>query len=187
MGKQTKSKPKRKIGSQQNSPKKMIKGGIDPNYSDSPLTFNFAKENWLKSVAVKGFTNKLKDPEMFSEYIFEVFYKTIPTLHEHGDNIIKNGGKSSWKHCHPIRNDELDKAIEIAESIHGSQIKEVSEGSKLWQFGFIGGIRLIAIHNYKSNYLTPLFVDYHHQIYPSQKHNEKDIKSFPFCPVNAYT
>lgn len=185
MGKGTKRR--KKIGSQSNTPKHMVNRGTDPIGSDSPLTFDFSKKGWMKGISLKGFTNKLKNEEMFSNYIFEIFHIIIPTLHEHGNTIIKNGGTGHWEHCHPIRNDQLDLALGVAKSIHGEKIMSVSEGSKLWQFGFIGGIRLVAIHNYKNNYLTPLFIDYHHLIYPSVKHNQKNIEKYEFCPIETYT
>lgn len=181
------NKVKKKIGSKQNKPKQNVKRGTEPIQSDSPLTFNFSKKHWMKSVNIKSFTNKLKGQDMFSEYIFELFHNLIPVIHEHGDIMIRSAGTGSWIHCHPIENEELDLALSIVESVHGHQFKDASDGSKLWQFGVSGGIRLIAIHNYKDNYLTPLFVDYHHQIYPSEKHNQKDINKYPFCPIDSYS
>lgn len=178
---------RKKIGSKQNKPKQNVKRGTDPIQSDSPLTFNFSKRQWMKTVSINSFTNKLKDEEMFSEYIFDLFYNLIPAIQEHGNTMIKSGGTGSWKHCHPIENEELDLALSIVESVHGHQFKNVNDGSKLWQFGVSGGIRLIVIHNYTDNYLTPLFVDYHHQIYPSEKHNQKNINRYPFCPIEKYS
>lgn len=185
MGK--KQKRKKKLGRQEPKTKHMVSRGTDPSNTDSPLTFNFSKHKWIKSTSVKGFTNKLDDEKMFSRYMFELFHKLIPLLHEHGENIILKSGTSSWKHCHPIRNEELDLALEIATTIHGDKVLDVGDGSKLWQFGFTGGIRLIAIHNYINNYLTPLFIDYHHQIYPSVKHNDKELKRYTFCPIDTFS
>lgn len=181
------TKKRKKIGSRGKKPKHLVSRGTDPIESEAPLTFDFSKGNWLRGISFKGFTNKLKDEEMFSKYIFEIFHTIIPILHEHGEQIIKNSGKGQWKHCHPIWNEQLDTALKIAETIHGEGIKDVPEGSKLWQFGIIGGIRLIAIHNYIYNYLTPLFVDYHHQIYPDVKYNEENIEDYKFCPVESFS
>lgn len=41
---------RKKIGSKQNKPKQNVKRGTDPIQSASPLTFNFSKRRWMKSV-----------------------------------------------------------------------------------------------------------------------------------------
>lgn len=181
-----KSQRKKRVGKSLKQPKPMVKRGNEPRWSDSPLTFDFSKPNWIQCVSLKGFTNKLKDEKMFTKYMVEVFHKIMPILHEYGREIVRQGGTGSWKHCHPIAHEKLDLVIEIAKQLHGEDVINEREGSQLWQFGITGSVRLIAIHNYTDNYITPLFIDYHHQIHPSIKHNRTDYKSYDFCPVETF-
>lgn len=45
--------------------------------------------------------------------------------------MIKSGGTGSWKHCHPIENEELDLALSIVEPVHGYQFKNANDGLSL--------------------------------------------------------
>lgn len=168
------------------TPKKSVKSGVRPAISDRPLSFNLANGKWLKSINNKSFTNKLHKENDFAPAIFELFNKVIPTVQSHWEEIFRNPGRSQWKHCHTIDNDKIDKVLAIVETIHGHTYRESQTGSKLWQFGISQGLRLVGIYNYNDNTVTPLFVDYHHLVYPSQKHNKEDHSSFKFCPYCAY-
>lgn len=130
----------------------------------------------------------LKDEEMFIDYITELFHKIIPIIQKNGEEIIKTGGNGKWKHCHPVTEGKIDLILGIAKKIHGFDIKPAGvSGPQLWQFGVTQGIRLIAIYDYTNNSISPLFVDYHHLVYPSPYYNQSDYhNSFNYCPVARY-
>jgi hypothetical protein len=168
------------------SPKKALKRGTEPNQSDSPLTFDFSNHNWLKSISQRSFTNKLSDEVMFAEYITEIFHKLIPEIQKNWKDIVNHQGRGLWRHCHQVADDKTPMVLGIIEEIHGHQFRTESAGPSLWQLGVTQNIRLFAIHNYTNNYLIPVFIDYHHLIHPSQKHNQDDYYSYAFCPVRAF-
>lgn len=168
-------------------PQKSINRGLDPNQSKSPLTFNLSRKEWLKSVSSQKFTNKLSDETMFSGYLFELFHKLIPTLQENWQDIIKKHGRGNWKHCHPVEEDKLDFVLGIIEQVHGHTFRdEESVGPSIWQFGFTQSLRLIAIYDYVTNSLTPVFIDYHHLLHPDKNYNQRDYLKYNFCPVCEY-
>ncbi|GGB41918.1 hypothetical protein GCM10011409_19330 [Lentibacillus populi] len=162
--------------------------GNRPIQSDSPLTFDLSNENWLKSVSVpkEKYTNKLKDKDMFIEYITELFHKVIPLIQRNGNDMIKEAGTKGWRHCHPIDEDKLDLVLKITEEIHGHKFNSQKvAGPQLWQFGVTQNIRLIAIHDYTNNYLTPVFIDYHHLIHSNDYYNQHDFDKFSYCPIDS--
>jgi len=180
-------KGKGKIGVNPKPKKKNLKGDVIPILSDAPLSFDFSQKDWLKSINQKEFTNKLESENMFAKYIFELFYKLIPTIQQNWKEIIRSAGTGNWKHCHPVKEEKLDSVIHILEHIHGHQFRTAAtSGPSLWQFGISQNIRLIAIHDYKNNFLTPVFIDYHHQIHPSIKYNKTEYSRYEFCPFCKY-
>lgn len=163
--------------------------GKSPNQSTEPITFNLSTENWLKGIKLsrENFTNKLKDEQMFIEYITILFHKVIPIIQKYGNDMIREGGTKSWRHCHPVRDGKIDLTLKIVESIHGHRFTfEKKSGPKLWQFGVVQNIRLIAIHDYTNNSLTPLFIDYHHLIHPDDHYSHPDYEKFDYCPIEHY-
>ncbi|MFJ7471103.1 hypothetical protein ACIQWI_21410 [Peribacillus frigoritolerans] len=181
-----KSKKKKITQNSGPKPQKKISGGI-PSQTDDPLTFDFSKGDWLKSIKFRDFTNKLDGETMFANNIFELFHKIIPTIQQNWNQIIKSQGRGVWQHCHPIAEDKLDLVLNIIEQIHGHNFQsEKNAGPSLWQIGITQNIRLIAIHDYTNNHLTPVFVDYHHLIHPSKFYNQPDYGRFDFCPVCEY-
>ncbi|WP_144704967.1 hypothetical protein [Fictibacillus phosphorivorans] len=170
------------------TPKKPLKRETEPNQSDSPLTFDFSNKNWLRSVSLGGFTNKLSDENMFAGYIFELFHKIIPVIQDNWSEIVRSQGRGSWRHCHPVVNEKIDMVLGIIEQIHGNRFQsDKAAGPSLWQLGVTQNLRLIVIHDYTNNHLTPVFVDYHHLIHPNDHFNQPDYKRYDFCPVDTYT
>lgn len=185
------AKRKRRIGKNQSQKAKPnVRRGTDPNQSDFPLTFDLSNANWLKCVNLSKdrFTNRLKDEEMFVNYITELFHKIFPIIQQNGNEMIKEAGTKGWRHCHPVAESKIDLALEIMEEVHGSNFNNGKiAGPKLWQFGVSQGIRLIAIHDYTNNSLIPLFIDYHHLIEPDTHFNTPDyFKAYKYCPLDDY-
>ena len=179
--------PKKKIKRQNQGSLKNIKGN-QPNTAETPLTFDLSDGNWLKSVSLsKRYTNLLKNEDMFGKYITELFHRVIPYIQKYGLQMIKEAGTRGWKHCHPIDEEKLDLVKKIIEEIHGDLPKfEDKAGPALWQFGITQNIRMIAVYDYKINVIKPLFIDYHHLIYPSEKHNQSNYSKYDFCPIENY-
>ncbi|WP_026582112.1 hypothetical protein [Bacillus sp. J33] len=168
-------------------PKKAVIRGTDPNWTDSPLTFDLSHKEWLKGVSFRDFTNKFDDETMFAQYLFELFHKVIPTIQQNWKDIVQGQGKGSWRHCRPVSEEKLDFVLGIIEKTHSHTFKDkIGVGSSLWQLGFTQNIRLIAIYDYRNNSLTPVFVDYHHLVHPDKNFNQPDYKRFGFCPVCEY-
>ncbi|WP_407270591.1 hypothetical protein [Radiobacillus sp. PE A8.2] len=168
---------------------KNVKGN-KPIESNSPLTFDLSKENWLKGVSITrdSYTNKLKDKDMFIDYITELFHKVIPLIQKNGNDMIRQAGTQGWRHCHPVDEEKLDLSKKILEEIHGQNLTgDKVSGPQLWQFGVSQNIRLIAIYDYTNNYLTPVFVDYHHLIHPDDNFNQPDyLNGYNYCPIEYY-
>lgn len=182
------AKNKKKKVSQSAGPMPQSKvNGNTPRQSNSPLTFDFSRGDWLKSIKYRDFTNKLDSETSFSNNIFEIFYKLIPNIQQNWNDILKFQGRGQWEHCHPIAEDKLDLVLNIIEEVHGHKFdSEKKAGPSLWQIGITQNIRLIAIHDYTNNHLTPVFVDYHHLIHPSKFFNQRDYDRYGFCPVCEY-
>lgn len=142
----------------------------------------YTNRDWLKSGQCKGFSNYLKSEQDFAKHIYIVVKKIIPEIQEKWYEIC-NGGN---KHCHPIA---LPKK-EIFKKLFEERYPKYDLGElDIWQFGVTGGTRLVASVTNEGDGITvirPLFVDYHHLIYESQKYNDKDIKKYGFCPVQKY-
>ena len=150
--------------------------------STAPLFFDF-RYDFLKCESIKkfGFTNLLKDEKEFAKMSFELYSKTIPTIQKAWD-ARKMGQKDYFPHTHEISRNMISTVMEIANKLHGAEI--VDKYSSLWQIGTNQSIRLICIRI--DNIMYPLFVDYHHQLYPNIKHNQKDLSKYNFCPYEKY-
>jgi len=151
--------------------------------SATPLFFDF-RYNFLRCESMKklGFTNLLKDENEFAKMSFELYSKTIPTIQKAWD-ARKMGQKAYFPHTHEILRDRVSKVMEIANKLHNDEI--VDKYSSLWQIGTNQSIRLICIRI--DNIMYPLFIDYHHQLYPDIKYNQKDLSKYNFCPYQSYS
>ena len=141
------------------------------NDQDEKVSFKFEYNNWLKSTQTNDFYNYLRDEKEFIKHIIYIFHELVPGID------VKTF--SQHKHIHPIRGEQkkiVDKAIR---TIHGN-----IQADDLWQLGQKGGLRLIC--NKLNNSYIPLIIDYHHTIYPSEKHNERDIGKYNYCPIDYY-
>lgn len=163
-----------------------------PLKATGKMTFDFSYVNWLKGVSRGEFTNMLKDEFQFTAYMVEFFTKIIPIISQNWDNLIKyNGGAGGgfqFRHCHTINDEKLKLVKEIVEQIHGKPLCDEVENDDLnyWQLGLIQSLRVISIYSNNNNTLFPVFLDYHHQIYPDDWHNQEDIESYEHCPINRY-
>lgn len=150
------------------------------------LSFNLSYKNWMKGVSAKDFSNKLPGLEDFSRYTHEIFSELIPTIYEHWKEIIIDRSPR-YKHCHLLVSEKKSLALSIAENIHGKTILDEQNDYNIWQFGFSGSVRLVAVYDHLKATLYPIFIDYHHHIYPDVKYNQKDTKKYDFCPHLEYS
>ncbi|AGE62475.1 hypothetical protein ACFTRE_10730 [Bacillus subtilis] len=168
-------------------PKRAVQSGIPPTRGEKSLTFDLSYEKWMKGVNMKKFTNKLKDMEQHSLYTHEIFSKVIPNVHRNWDVIKKSKGQGQFTHCHILDGDKKQLAIQIAEEIHGKTILDEESDFNVWQFGVSNSIRIIAVYDHHNDIAFPLFLDYHHLIYPSVKYNQSDYEKYDFCPHLTYS
>lgn len=150
--------------------------------SNRDFTF-YSCYNWIHAVDLYkkiSFTNMCKNKEYFADEIIGVLTIMVPKLYQDWEFIFNQGGTNKdFKHCHIIKGEELKKSVEIAETIHDTKF---DIENSWWEIGFSGGVRIIGIFDSTSKTFYPLFIDRHHLIYPDDKYNQKDFKSFCYNP-----
>lgn len=164
-----------------------VNNTTSPLFANNTLSFDFSYRSWLKSIKILEFNNMLKNESHFATMLFEIINVVIPTVHENW-NIIKNNDKKQFLHCHTVAKDKITLVGKIVFAMYGKQLLDADgeETFKYWQLGIRQSVRIIAIYNHNKNTMYPIFVDYHHQIHESVKYNEKDLKSYGFCPIEHY-
>lgn len=169
--------------------KKNVHNGKNPNsLFNNSLIVDFSYKNWLKSINNKGFSNKLFDDSQFAKFMFDVLYKIFPTVQTNWEAIRIKPGSREFPHCHPVVEDKISIVKKIVEELHGNISVDIEESESLryWQFGTTQSVRVVGIYDNTRNVVYPLFIDYHHLIHESQKHNQKDHKTYKFCPYCYY-
>lgn len=150
-------------------------------------TFNFC----FRTVTVGDFTNKLKNIDEFKKKFKNIIEVEIPFYSKKKfSNIFFDS-----KHCHDIKQGtkEYELIVQISKQLYKELkgnpnekdielfISNFFNDYSIWQLGCIQGTRLIGIK--KSNVFSVLFIDYHHLIYPDEKHNQTDYLSNSFCII----
>ncbi|MDU9695131.1 hypothetical protein O0Q50_28445 [Priestia aryabhattai] len=168
--------------------KKNVHNGKSPaTLFNNSLIVDFSYKDWLKSISNKGFSNKLFDESQFAKFMFDVLYKIFPTVQTNWETIRTQPGKG-FRHCHPVDEDKLPVVKKIVQELHGNIAVDIEESESLryWQFGTTQSVRVVGIYDNARNVVYPLFIDYHHLIHASQKHNQNDHKAYKFCPYCYY-
>jgi hypothetical protein len=186
LGSGTKKKTKNSVKNTINT-MKTVSNTTSPLSASGTLSFDFSYRNWLKGLNGSGFNNMLKNESQFATFIFEIMNIIIPTVHDNW-NVIKNNDKKQFPHCHSVAKDKIAEIEKIIIDIYGKQLLDLDgeDSFNYWQLGIKQSVRLIAIYNHNKNTMYPVFVDYHHQIHESVKHNQKDLKQYGFCPIEHY-
>ena len=156
----------------------IIKPGIKPQ--NDTLSFNF-DYNFMKSVNKRYFHNMLKNEADFSEKIYLIMSQTVPNTQKTWNTAIPQG------HTHRITGDEKTLALKVVEELHGNQID--FDNLDIWQIAPTNskGCRVVCSYIQASNTLIPLFIDYHHQLYPSKTRSAKEqSKTNKFCPSEKW-
>lgn len=153
-----------------------------PSNDDIPQFF-FSNPNWMQGARVRGgVTTFLKDPEQYAEKTAIILTSLLPKLMSDWDSLYPSPNRHQYAHCHSLRDDALLRAKDVIRKIYGESLDVESEYMKnIWQFGFSQGVRLICGVSGR-NKIYPLFVDYHHLLFPNDHYNEHDYETYRFCP-----
>lgn len=133
--------------------------------------------HWYKTVSINGFTNLLRKSDDLCDELTYIMGEFFPIIYKEHDCIFNNRG---YRHCHKVnlhsKNIQLYEKIikEIGKDIEFNSVKDM-----LWQVGLTGSIRIIGVLS--ENTFYPLFIDRHHLLHPSEKHNQKDLKKYQCC------
>ena len=180
---------KRKVnnstGAKQKIVKDSTKGKANIQEKSVPIINSSVKislyySEWLKSTKDKEINNFLKDETEFSRVIFEMLFTFFPKVEREWNDIIKSLSQRDYRHCH------LEKDAKIHAFIEKIHSNKEFDYDKIYQVGFGQGLRCYFFHSHTSNVLFPLFIDYHHTCYPSNKYNDNNVKTNKFCPVCYY-
>lgn len=135
--------------------------------------------HWYKTVSIDKFTNQIKDGDALLDELGYIMGTLFPTIYREYSHIF-NAGNKSFIHCHKVSLDT--KRVGLYEKIIRSIDSNISFNSikdSLWQVGLTGSIRIVGI--YENNIFYPLFIDRHHLLYESEKHNQKDVQHYSCC------
>lgn len=159
---------------------------INVDFSQFPFCF--------RGIYIKGkFSNKLKDYNQFFKFFSEIIEKILPVFSNYSfENIHR-----LTKHAHiiPKESQQYETVIlvlkELCKDYYNYNEAEFEmwfnqniNDYAIWQLGIIGGVRLIGIRKQKT-FFCVLFIDYHHQLYKSEKHNQENIDKYEFCPITS--
>lgn len=158
------------------------------------VSFDFTYTEWLKTVKLGKFTNKLKNPQEFAELIYIIMNKVIPFITDNWVWIKHNVYPHAGHNCHPVTDEKIELVKEIIRNTHSVDLEPMIDNGEekvLWQLGHQGAVRLVVYYMASSKTFYPLFVDYHHLIHPVKgdrrsqtKHN--DYKNKDWCPVESF-
>lgn len=172
-------------------PKQSIPDGKQiskPILSDSSFRFVTAYP-WLrvtdKLLKKYSFTNNLRDGEQLSKYLVELIENTVSKINQDSDNIFDNfSSRKQYPHCHSISEDKIELVKAISLELHANDFSDVTEDSDYswWELGFSGSARIFGIMSKSDNCFYPLFIDWHHLIYPDIKHNKADYRNYKYDP-----
>lgn len=145
--------------------------------------FDFSDNRWLCSVRKGEYTNFLKDAEQCLKTHYNLFYTIVPKVLDEWDRIKTGFGTRQYPHCHKIEGKQRELVLEVYKELYNY---ELGEEVSLYQLSFTGANRLIVIYGAAKETIKPIFIDHHHQIYPSIKHNQKDLSSYNYCIVCSH-
>ena len=143
------------------------------------------------SVDHKDFTNFLKDEHHFIEKFKEIreFIEKMEKKDFVKDLILDSG----MRHCHEIKEDKYKltlACIKNALSNSGQNnsdvvVDQLLGGERLYQIGFDRGNRYIGTYENDMKIFRLYLLDYHHKIYPDEKHNKFSKKHLKYCVMQS--
>lgn len=151
-----------------------------PDIEVPNLDFTFRSHyRWLEHYEDGNkYSNHLKSADVFSEKIKDLVQVMIPGIYEHYSDIFekRNAQNVGFKHTHLIGEDKKDLVKTVAEAVTNKDFGDVD----WWQIGKTQGVRIFGFYQASNKTFYPVFVDWNHMIYPSEKHNTTDIKSLKY-------
>ena len=170
----SKQRRNKKISKVDNVPNNRIPKGNEKE--KTKVSFSFEYSNWFRGEQTKCITTYLKDESEFCKKIVYVLQVIVTKVTN--DWIPGTSGN----HIHKIKDKNFQKYSSIIHKVHGLNSSDLE--NCLWQFGYTGSVRLIAMLK-SDNTLIPLLVDYHHLGYESKNYNEPDFKNYNYCPIKS--
>lgn len=161
-----------------------------PKLFDSEFRFVSVYE-WLHTTGSLykkyGFSNTLKDAAEYVRFVTELIEEVIPKINsEHSEIFDYYNHSQQYKHCHRIKDKELAIVREVSKVLLGQDFASITANDdndySWWQLGFIQPTRIIGILSKNDHCFYPIFVDWHHLIYPNEKHNQFDYGNYSFDP-----
>lgn len=143
------------------------------------------------SVEHKEFTNFLKDEHHFIEKFKEI--REFIEKMEKKDFVRDLISNSGMRHCHKIEKDKYEFTLDCIKNALSSSGQNNSDaivdqllGSEcLYQIGFEGGSRYIGIYENEKKIFRLYLLDYHHKIYPDERHNKFSKKHLNYCVMQS--
>ncbi|WP_208945173.1 hypothetical protein [Enterococcus cecorum] len=178
------AKKRKKIPSPLSSDKKIsiVKQQTNLPYTDFSFCSNYP---WLSSVNLlkqHGFTNFHFNPQKCVEDMVLIIHEIIPFLHKNNEEIFKS--KKKYKHCHLVDENKINICNTIFKMVTNYSPEQTIDAScKWWQIGIKQGVRLIGLYNSNTKTFYPIFVDWHHLLHPSEKHNQLDYRNCKYNPT----
>lgn len=139
---------------------------------------------WLKSTnnlyKKYKFTNFLRNSEEYSKKVTELIEEIILKINSDSEELFKRDSK----HCHSLKGHQLEIVQEISKELIDNDFKQATDEKDYvwWQIGFKGSTRLIGILSKSNNCFYPIFVDWHHLLFSSEKYNSFDYKKYNYNP-----
>lgn len=161
-------------------------------YENGKIMIDFSYPFVFHTCKIKNyFINRLKDCNSFFEFKRVIFGEAL----KYFGSFTFDELKRLDTHTHNIgQEDKQDLVRAILKEILRDSFNLNSEDSEkalgnyvgnedIWQVAYKQGVRLIGTRN--GSVLKLLFIDYHHLIFPSTKHNDKDYYKYSFCPMTS--
>lgn len=141
--------------------------------------------NWLDSTSTKEFTNYCKSSEEFSNNVYYVIQKMIPWIYEYASDLFvyRNQQSTPLKHSHVVD----EKHIQVVQEIAYEVTNERYDDPELnwWEIGGPQSIRMFGIYFDSEPGFYPVFMDWHHLVYPDIKYNSSDYKNYRYLPQKS--
>lgn len=139
---------------------------------------------WLKVINTKDFVNCHQSADDFSQEVSKLICETLPQINEYGELLFIDPKKTIFKHTHKIKSSDKEWELvkNIVQSLLGVSLETEQIEDSIWQIGAQQGARIIGHYNGADKVFYPLFIDWHHQIYPSIKYNDKDYANYKYVP-----
>lgn len=141
-------------------------------------TKNFSFE----SVKVDNFTNYLKNSEQFTQVMNTLFYELLSEVQlSTFKQWLSGDDKSQQYRFHRVEGKELELVSKIISEYKTKRTFDFVF-DEIYQCG-IKDLRVFFIKE-NLNIMSLLFLDPHHLVYPSERHNQNDTKKYSFCMLH---